>query len=237
MHRRIGVLCASASAAVISLALAGAAGAAPSSFSGSLPNGGCDSVHGVTVSAPSRIDAEVSSTSASPTSVYVEIVRPDGSVAASGSYDTPGAGTYGVRVCKWYADMDPATVGYTVLYATGPAGRSALPQAQGGVLGATATLTSSIHGSGAIATRYGLAWFTIRPSAQGFEIVKVFDPARGARLLFTRGAARFGPHTVRITQGGMTLVVEHRGATEHISFRSPRFRASGEVVRGELVVG
>lgn len=235
MHRRIGVLCASA-AAVASLALAGAASAAPTSFSGTLPNGGCDTARSVTVSGPSRIDADVSSTTASPTSVYVEILRPDGGVAANGSYDTPGAGVYSVRVCKWYEGMDPPTIQYTARYATGPAGQPALPQAQAGVLGATATVSNSIHGSGAVTTRSGLAWFTITLNSQGLGTVKVFDPVRRTHLLFTGAAVRFGTGTVRITMGRMTLVLHHAGAAERVSFLSPHFRTSGKVVRGGFVV-
>ena len=239
MHRRNRVLWGSA-AAVASLAFAGTAGADPSSFSGSVANGGCDSARSVTVSGPSRIDAQVSSTTASPTSQSVQILRPDGSVAANDSYDTPGGGTYGVRVCKAYEALDPPTIQYTVRYATGPAGQPALPQAQpqpqpqGGVLGTTARLHNSARGSGAVMTRAGLAWFTVKVGSTGY--VKVFDPVHKTHLLYSNASVRYGASTVRISTSRMTLTIDKSGTTDRVSFRSPHFKTSGKVVRGGFTV-
>ena len=239
MPRRTRVLWGSA-AAVASLALAGTANADPSSFSGSVANGGCDSARSVAVSGPSRIDAQVSSTTASPTSESVQILRPDGSVAATDNYDTPGGGTYAVRVCKAYESLDPPTIQYTVRYATGPAGRPALPQApaqpqpQGGVLGATATLHNSAHGTGAVMTRSGLAWFTVKLGSTGR--VKVYDPVHKRHLLYTNAAVKYGASTVRITTGRMTLTIDQSGASDRLAFRSPHFKTSGKVVRGGFTV-
>ena len=240
MNRRIRVLSGSA-AAVAAMALAGAASADPTSFSGSVANGGCDSAHTVTVNGPSRIDAQVSSTTASPSSESVQILRPDGSVAATDSYDTPGGGNYAIRVCKTFESMDPPTVQYTARYATGPAGKPALPQGQadsaGGVLGATATLTNSVRGSAAVKTRSGLAWFTGRLNARHLGVVKVFDPAHKRQLMYTNTTVKFGTSTVRMSVGGMTLTIDQGGATQHIAFRSPHFKTSGKVVRGAIHVG
>jgi len=235
MHRRTRVLWGSA-AAVASLTFAGTASADPSSFSGSVANGGCDSARAVAVSGPSRIDAQVSSTTASPTSESVQILRPDGSVAANDSYDTPGAGTYAVRVCKTYESLDPPTLHYTVRYATGPAGRPALPQApaQGAVLGATVKLHNSVRGSGAVMTRSGLAWFTVKLSSTGH--VKVYDPVHKKHLLFTNATVTYGASTVRISTSRMTLTIDQSGATDRLSFRSLHFKTSGKVVRGGFTV-
>jgi hypothetical protein len=46
-------------------------------------------------------------------------------VSDTGGYDTPGAGTYGVRVCSQGDPMDPATMQYTGVLGTGPAGQPA----------------------------------------------------------------------------------------------------------------
>jgi hypothetical protein len=154
MSRRIASLGA-ACAALAALTFAGGAQAAPASLSGSVANGGCDAARTVSVSGPSRIDIEVASTSAADTG-YGQILAPDGTAVASGSfasYDTPSAGDYAVRVCTWYAQLDPPSLQYVALYATGPAGRPAIPPTQGQVLGTTTTLGAGQGGAGHIVAR------------------------------------------------------------------------------------
>jgi hypothetical protein len=157
MLRRIAPLSA-ACAVLVSLTLAGVAQAAPATFAGQVANGGCDAARTVSVSGPSRIDVEVASTSAADTG-YGQILAPDGTVLASGStagYDTPSAGPYSVRACTWYSHLDPPSLQYTAIYATGPAGQPALPQTQGQVLGTTTTLSPAAPGTG------GAGTFTMR---------------------------------------------------------------------------
>ena len=138
MHRLLLVVGVSASV-LACCALAGTAQAEPTSLSGTVPNGGCDAVRTVTVSAPSRIEITVSSTDAA-AKTYGEVVAPDGTTAAVDSFDTPAAGTYGVRVCSLADAIGPPALQYTALYATGPAGQAALPRQQAQVLAATKTV-------------------------------------------------------------------------------------------------
>lgn len=44
-------------------------------------------------------------------------------VSDTGSYDAAQAGTYGVRVCSLGDPLDPATMQYTGVIDTGPAGQ------------------------------------------------------------------------------------------------------------------
>ena len=104
----------------------GAASAATTQISGSFPNSGCSAPQRVTVQGSSRIDTSVSTTSASDLYVTVIVDASGRVVSDTGAYDTPHAGTYSVRVCSLGDPMDPATMQYTGLIATGPAGRPAL---------------------------------------------------------------------------------------------------------------
>jgi hypothetical protein len=114
-------------AAVVVLGFAaGTASAARSTLSGTLPNGGCSDSHPIAVNGPTRIALTVASTSAEDNNVTGQIVAPNGRPVATGAYDTPGAGAYAVRVCSEYGPMDPPTLQYTALVATGPAGTPAL---------------------------------------------------------------------------------------------------------------
>lgn len=234
MSRRISVLCASA-AAVTCLTLAGSASAAPASFSGTVPNGGCDTARTVTVSGPARIEIEVASTSAAVTA-FGEIVTPGGAVAATGSYDTPAGGAYAVRVCTQYSAIDPPSLQYTATFATGPAGQPALPRTQGAVLATTTTLSRDVHGSGAIRTRAGLAWFTVKLDRAGAATVRVYDPRASRHYVFRNSTVTFLTSGVRITRGGMTLTLLQRSASDRVVFSSPRFRAHGTVVRGGYLI-
>jgi hypothetical protein len=120
------ILTAPAVAAAAFFAIGGAASAAPTQISGSFPNGGCSSTHRVTVTSPTRIETSVSTTSASELYTVSVVDAAGRTVSDTGAYDTPGAGTYGVRVCSQGDALDPATMQYTGLLGTGPAGRPAL---------------------------------------------------------------------------------------------------------------
>jgi hypothetical protein len=104
----------------------GTALAAPTQISGSFPNGGCSSMHRVTVSGPSRIEASVATTSAGELYQALIIDSSGRIVSATGSYDTSGGGTYGVRVCSLGDVLDPLMMQYVGLLGTGPVGQSAL---------------------------------------------------------------------------------------------------------------
>jgi hypothetical protein len=225
-----------AAAAIAALAFAAAASADTSSISGTTPNGGCDSDRAVNVSGPSRIEVSVSSTSAD-NSVIGEIVAPDGTVVATGSYDTPGGGTYAIRVCSLGSSLDPPEIRYTGLIGTGPAGQPVLKGAQqpsdtGGVLGATTRL-QTVDGKGAIMTRAGLAWFTLS-TANGRTTLRLTDPLHHAVRVVKGMHAVFGSGVVRITGSGMKLVLTRTGATTRLAFSSSSFKAGGKVVRGRF---
>ncbi len=191
--------------------VAGSALAGTTSISGNVPNGGCDADRTVSVSGPSRIEVALSSASAD-NSVIGQIVDPNGKVVASGKYDTPGGGNYAVRVCSLGSSQDPPTIQYSGEIGTGPAGQAVLtgpaqPQAatDSGVLGTSATINQSASGKGAIKTRAGLAWFTLHA---------------------VNGAA------INVTGSGLTFVLVQKSSRMVITYRSPRFTASGKVVRG-----
>ena len=233
MHRRIRAALVAATAALSCLAAAGVASAAsPTPFSGTVANGGCDSGHAVTVSGPSRIEAQISSTSATG-EVYAEIISPSGNVDSTGRYDTPGGGTYTIRVCSYYDAVNPPTLEWRGIYGTGPAGQSPL-SSPAQPLSARQTASHDIHGKAAIRTRAGLAWFTVKLNPDGSATVKVFNPALRKSFRFT-GATTFGATAVRIATHGMTMTVAHRTA-QRIAFHSRHFKAKGMVVRGGYVI-
>jgi hypothetical protein len=224
--------------AIAGLVFAAAALADTSSISGTVPNGGCDPARPVTVSGPSRIEVSIASTSAD-NSVLGEIVAPDGKVT-TGSYDTPGGGTYSIRVCSLGSSLDPPELRYSGLIGTGPSGQPVLQGARqpspaadnGGVLGATATL-QTVNGKGAIMTRAGLAWFTLS-TANGHTTLRVSDPLHHAVRVVKGMRAAYGTGIVRVTGSGVKLVLVRSGAGSRIAFTSSSFKAGGKVVRGRF---
>jgi hypothetical protein len=223
-------------AALSCLALAGVANAEPTSFSGTVRNGGCDGVRPVNVSGASRIEIQVSSTDATPNLVYGQIIAPNGNVVAQHRYDTPGGGTYYVQVCSYYDHISPPNLQFTARYASGPAGQPALPQTAGGVLGARTRLGYDPSGSGAIRTKAGLAWFTIKVGPSGLATLRVFNPMTHTRTVYTGVRVSQGQTVVRLVRGKMHLTIAQFGASEKLTFRSPRFKANGYVVRGGYIV-
>jgi hypothetical protein len=225
-------------AAALYLTFAGSALAGTTSISGTVANGGCDAARSVAVSGPSRIEVEVSSTSAS-NDVTGEILAPDGRVVAAGSYDTPGGGDYAVRVCSSGSSMNSPELQYSGQIGTGPAGQTVLqgpaqPQAEGGVLGATTTLTTkTVSGKGAIMTRAGLAWFTLN-TVNGSTTLRVSDPVHHTVRLVKGVQSASGSGVVRLTSNGMSFVLRQSSTGARIVFSSPRFTASGKVVRGRF---
>lgn len=112
-------------AAASFVALGGGASAAPTQISGSFPNGGCSATSQVAVTGPTRIQTSVSTTSASELYVVLIVDSSGRIVSDTGAYDAPHAGTYGVQVCSQGDPIDPATMQYTGLLGTGPAGQPA----------------------------------------------------------------------------------------------------------------
>lgn len=241
MTKRFAVLAAALMAAVT--ALASSAGAATQQISGSVPNGGCGPTHPVPVGSASRIEVSVAMNSESG---QYEAVIVDGAgrpVSVTGSYDTPGAGAYGVKICHTGNSADPAVMDYTGLIGTGPAGQPALPRQSGGVAGAFTTfkpakkLVRSANGRGAVRTRSGLAWLTVHANNAGKATVRIDLANRGLHLGYTRGMrATFGATMVRVVGHGLKVVVLQNGLIERMSIRTSSLKASGKVVRGGFVV-
>ncbi len=235
MHvlRRASVAAIAVAAGLLVYAAAGLAGT--SSISGSVPNGGCDGARPVSVDGPSRIEVEVSSTSADNT-VVGEIVAPNGNVVATGSYDTPSGGDYSIRVCSLGSSLDPPQLQYSGMIGTGPAGQAVLhgaaqPQpSTGGVLGATTTLKIA-SGKGAIMTRSGLAWFTLS-TTDARATLRVYDPIHRTTRMIKGLHAAYGSSSVILTGNGVRFVLVHTGAKNRITYRSSAFTAGGKVVRG-----
>ncbi len=112
-------------AAAAFFVITGTASAAPRQISGSFANGGCSTTQRVTVTGPSRIQVSVSTTSASQTDMTLIVDSSGRIVSDTGAFDTTHAGTFGVRVCSLGDPMDPATMQFTGLLSTGPAGQPA----------------------------------------------------------------------------------------------------------------
>lgn len=228
------------------LVFAGSAAAGTTSFSGTVRNGACDAARAVPVSGASRIEVTLASTAQNNTNVLAEIVAPNGQTVAGGSsaaYDTPGGGTYAVRVCSNYEAMSPPQIQYSGLIGTGPAGQRVLveplqPQpAMGGVLGARTTLSARVNGRIAIRTRSGLAWFTLHTASNTPTTLRLVDPVHHVTRVVRGMTATYIGKTLRVTGHGLRLVVVHRaGMRDHVSFTSSRFKASGVMVRGRFQI-
>lgn len=237
MSQRLTGLMLPLAAGLAFLVWTGTALAGTTQISGTFPNGGCGQTHNVFVGGPSRIDAAVSTTSAS-SRYWVEVVDGNGNVLSSnGSYDTKSGGQYGVRVCSPGDLQDPNPMQYTGEIGTGPAGQPALPAQQAqysfGVLGKTTTIKSRIVGHGAIMTRHGLAWVTVRATDRGQVRVSVNSVGNGVHLSYASGMrAVFGSSTVRITGHALALTLVDHGSNDRIAITSSRLKASGRVVRG-----
>ena len=163
--------CTLATAAVAALSvLAGTAGAVTSiSMQGSMPNGGCGSVHDVTLSKATRINVLVSSTATETSITYAQILDPAGKLLANSAYNAPAAGTYGVRVCSTADGENPSRLQYSGKIAIG-APPEKRPHATSHVAGVAVTVVTSAIGRAAIRTPSGLTWFTVyaqRGHAQG----------------------------------------------------------------------
>jgi hypothetical protein len=104
----------------------GGASAATRPISGWFANGGCSVPQLVAVSAPSRIEVSISTTSASQTDLILIVNSSGKTVSDTGAYDAPRAGRYGLTVCSQGDPLDPAVMQYTGLLATGPSGQPAL---------------------------------------------------------------------------------------------------------------
>lgn len=237
MRQRLTALMLPLAAGLAFLVCSGSALADTTHISGTFPNGGCGQTHNVFVSGPSRIQAAVSTTSAS-NRYWIEIVDGNGNVlSANGQYDTKSGGQYGVRVCSPFDMQDPNPMQYSGELGTGPAGQPALPAQQAqysyGVLGKTTTIKTMFVGHGAILTRSGLAWVTVRADNAGHVRVRVDDASANVHLYFTSGMkASFGASSVLITGHGLKLGLIDRGSNDHIAITSSRLTASGRVVRG-----
>jgi hypothetical protein len=186
----------------------------------------------------------VSSTAHNNTNVLAEIVASDGTTVAGGSsaaYDTPGGGTYSVRVCSVHEAQNPPQIQYSGLIGTGPAGQPVLtgpPQPQpaaGGVLGAQAIISPIVSGKVAIRTPVGLAWFTVATASNATMTLRYVDPLHHSTRVVRGLTATSSGSMVRITGHGLVLVL-HKGAKERVSFMSSRFAASGKVVRGRFLI-
>lgn len=241
MKQRFTALAATLTAAAA--ALAAPAGAATQAISGTVPNGGCGQTHALVVGGASRVEASVATNSESG---QYELVIVDGtgrSVSATGSYDTPGAGTYGLKICHTGDSADPPVLNYTGLIGTGPAGQPALPRQSGAVAGAFTTfrpavkLLRSASGRGAINTRSGLAWLTVRANNAGKATLRLDLAGRGLHLGYSSGMrATFGATSVRIAGHGIEVTMLKNGTIQRLSINSSRLKASGKVVRGGFVI-
>lgn len=239
MSAHVRALLAAGATAAACLAFAGAGLAGTSSISGTVANGGCDAARPVPVAGPSRIEVQLSSMSTDNT-VLAEILAPGGAVVADGAYDTPGGGNYAVRVCSLYTSHDPPQMEYTGLIGTGPAGRPVLqgppqPAPEGGVLAAQKTVVQAASGRGAVMTRAGLAWFTVR-SVASRATLHVYDPIHRVTRVIPGLHAAYGIGFVSLTGNGVKFVVARQGGRMLITYRSHRFATSGRVVRGSFKI-
>jgi hypothetical protein len=244
MSTRLRLLPLPIAVATACLAFAGSgSAAATSSFSGTVANGACTTARTVPVSGASRIAVTLASTAQNNTNIFADIVAPDGRVVAGGgsgsAYDTPGGGTYSVRVCAAYEAQSPPQLQYSGLLGAGPAGQPVLtgppqPQPQAGngaVLGVRTAISPRVAGKAAVVTRAGLAWFTVATSRNSKMTLRFVDPIHHVTRLVKGLTATSSGNMVRISGHGLVLTL-HTGSREQVSFKSSRFKTSGKVVRG-----
>jgi hypothetical protein len=236
MRARLRVL--PVAAALTCLAFAGSASAGIDPFSGTVANGNCSTARAVPVSGPSRIEVAVSATAQDNTSVLAEIIAPNGKLVAgpsSASYDTPGGGTYSVRVCITYAEQNPPQMQFNGQIGTGPAGHAVLagpaqPPAPAGV----GTKPIVVRGKAAVMTHSGLAWFTVNTASNATMTLKVADPVHHVTRLVKGLKATYDGQTLRMNGHGVTFVLAKAGAVARVAFTSSGFRANGKIVRGAI---
>jgi hypothetical protein len=223
-------------AAMACLAFAGSASAGIDPFSGTVANGNCGTARVVSVSGPSRIEVAVSATAQDNNSVLAEIVAPNGKLIAgpsSASYDTPGSGSYSVRVCITYAEQNPPQIQYTGQIGTGPAGHAILTGAtQPPPAAGVGTKPIVVNGKAAVNTRAGLAWFTVATASNATMTLKIVDPVHHATRLVKGLKGTYTSNTLRITGQGVKLVLVQMPGSDRVTFTSSRFTAAGKVVRG-----
>jgi hypothetical protein len=234
MSARLRVL--TVAVGIICLGFAGSASAGIEPFSGTVANGSCSTVRAVSVNAASRIEVSVSATAQDNNSVLAEIIAANGKLIAgpsSASYDTPGGGTYSVRVCITYAEQNPPQIQYTGQIGTGPAGQPVLtgptqPQAPAGV----GTKPILVSGKAAVMTRSGLAWFTLSTAPNATMTLKVVDPVHHVTRLVKGLKATKSGQTLRINGQGVKFVLVKGNSGDRVTFTSSGFTAAGKVVRG-----
>lgn len=225
--------------AMICLAFAGSASAGIDPVSGTVANGSCDAPRAVPVSGPSRIELTVSSTAQNNTSLLAEIVMPNGQfigAPSTVSYDTPGAGSYSVRVCATYAEQNPSQIQYTGKLGTGPAGQPVLtgPAQPQPPTGGVSTKAIVVSGRAAIMTRSGLAWFTVNTSPNATLSLKIVDPVHHVTRTLKGLKGTYVGKTLRITGKGLTFVLVQTGSPNRVAYTSSGFTATGKVVRGGI---
>jgi hypothetical protein len=238
MSARLGVL--PVAVAMACLAFTGSASAGIDPFSGTVANGGCSTARAVSVNGPSRIEVAVSATAQDNNSILAEIIAPNGKLIAgpgSAAYDTPGAGTYSVRVCITFAEQNPPQIQFTGQIGTGPAGHAVLtgptqPQAPAGV----GTKPIVVSGKAAVMTRAGLAWFTVNTASNATMTLKVFDPVHHVSRLVKSLKATYSGQTLRLSGQGVKFVLVKGGTFDRVAFTSSRFTATGKVVRGSIKI-
>jgi hypothetical protein len=218
------------------LAFAGSASAAIDPFSGTVANGSCGPTRAVAVSGPSRIEVAVSGTAQDSNSVLAEIIAPNGKLVAGPSnvaFDTPGAGSYSVRVCITYAEQNPPQVQFTGQIGTGPAGHAVLtgatqpPPAVG-----VGTKPIVVNGKAAVMTRSGLAWFTVATAPNATMTLRIVDPVHHVTRSVKGLKGTMSGTTLRIAGKGLKLVLVKTSAGNRVAFSSSGFTATGKVVRG-----
>jgi hypothetical protein len=107
-------------AALLLPATASAKLAQANQFEGTLTANSCGAARDVVVNGPTRITAMFAATNATGL-LYAQILTPSGAVVSTtGSYTTPGAGSYGVRACLLGSDyVDLGPFDYVGMVATG----------------------------------------------------------------------------------------------------------------------
>ena len=196
-------------------------------ITGSMANGGCGSVHPVTVAGPQRLVVQVSATAAEtgpPATgpVYVQFLSSSGAVLASGptAYTTSGAGSFGVRVCSTQSSDNPAQLQYT-----------------GDIsILAPGMVVSKATGKAGIRAHSTIVWFNVS-ATRTHASVHVDDALHKVHLGASTGLrVTLGQTKVTITGKGMTLVITGAGVQQHIVFHSRAYSVSGNVVKGAITI-
>jgi hypothetical protein len=235
-------------------ALAFLAAAAPgaadtrTNISGSFTYEDCGPGHAITVPEKSTIQLSLS-LSETTVAIEVELRGPFGDVTRSDGTPNSGswrrdvftAGTYNLRICGKQRAQDDAPVSYVGTVTTSPTSETPpqgnAPKVIHSVQDTRATMRREAAGSGAVATRSGVATFRVR-TVDGAVKLTYHDARAGIHITpQTRVRALFGANSVTVIAGRTRVMLIDRGSRlDRLVAKKGCYRVAGNLVRGGVTV-